>query len=165
MQGNGKSNDKLFKETEGKVKQWLTDEGFNYGRNANQPGYVWAWDATGPGNWGGSFSQVAGHPECFWLSVSIQLDAYQQDIKKLSPAESKDLLFTLRQRLTVIGIKFDLGNGLGSITFREQIFTETLTREKFWESVNRVRRAMDCTVWTLDEKLPDPSGNPINPFS
>ena len=159
MQTNGKSNDKLFKETEEKVKQWLTDEDFKYGRNTNESGFVWSWDATGPGGFGCSFAQAVGHPESLWLALTMMLDPYQRDINALGPEQSKDLLFTLRQRLLALGIRFDLGPNLISITLREQVFTETMTRETFCRGLNRVRRSADCAKWTLDEKLPEPAAN------
>lgn len=156
MQSNGKSNDKLFSETQDKVKRWLKDADFNYGRNLSQSGVAWGFDATGVGGFAGTFCQNVGHPETLWLTLTMQFDAYQGDIKALSHEQSRDLMFTLRQRLLQIGTRFVFGDNLITVTLTEQMFTETLTRESFWAGVNRVLRSMDCAKWTLDEKLPEP---------
>ena len=73
----------------------------------------------------------------------MELDAYQGDIKALTREQSLNLMFTLRQRLLQIGTRFQFGENLISITLTEQMFTETLTGESFWQEVNRVLRSME----------------------
>ena len=158
MQSNGKSKDaEIFKETFEQTKKWLRDEGFTYGRSASQEGWVWILEPTDPVGFGLTIGQCVGNPESLHLRLEVVLDEYQKEIGALSDDAKKDLVFSLRQRLLLIGIAFEFGERLGSIKFKERLFTETLTRESFWNGVNRLRRGVDSMKWTLDEKLPMPS--------
>jgi hypothetical protein len=158
MQSNGKSKDaEIFKDTFEKVKKWLREDGFTYGRSANQAEWAWILEPTDQVGFGLTIGQAAGNPQSLYLTVEAELDEYQKEIGTLLDDAKKDLVFSLRQRLLLIGAAFEFSERLSSIKFKDRLFTDTLTRESFWNGVNRLRRALDCMTWTLDEKLPMPS--------
>jgi hypothetical protein len=156
MKRNGAPNP-TFNETRDKVKAWLSDEGCTHSKSM-QHGYEWVLNAsegTEKGAFGFTIGQHVTHT--LILSMSIELHLYQPELRKLNPAQTKDLLAALRQRLLVIGTEFSMGEGLANIWFQEKLYVEGLSREKFWEAANRIKRAMWSATWTLDEKLPEPS--------
>lgn len=94
--------------------------------------------------------------------LNSELIVYQRDIEVLSPAAAKDFIFTIRHRLLAIGMQFRFSDKWADVTLTEQLFTETLMREKFWQGADRLRRGLQCVRWTFDEKLPDPPTGPVS---
>jgi len=153
------SQSKVSEWLEGKVRQWLMEEGWKL-REVEAPDLSWGFVAENSAGVNLNVAQQQGKYDQCLVRIGCNLVEAQVLLDKLKKEEVEELLWDLRFEFARQEVDFDgLKPPFGKVSIQRSMFADGLTKNTFAETVGKVLRAAMLLRWTLERRLGSVSGS------
>lgn len=150
--------DPALAEVRAGIVEWLKAEGWQTASGTGE-GAAWAIRGEDPGGKVVIFAQESQPPNRLLLHASVRLDAaHSEKLAALGQKEQEEFCWEMRMKLLDMRVDFQgVAMPLEQVNLRMRLYTEDLTRSRFFDTVGCLQNAMLYVIWTVRRALDQPA--------
>lgn len=141
-----------------RIVDWLLAEGWQTTRGSGE-GAAWAVRGQDPGGKVVVLAQERDSPHRLVLHASVRLDpSHTEKLAALDAKEQEDFCWRIRMKLLDMRVDFHgVAMPLEQINLRMRLYSEDLTRTRFFDTLGCLQNAMLYVIWTVRRALDQPA--------
>lgn len=140
------------------ITEWVQAEGWQTAAGTGE-GAAWALRGQDPGGKVVIFAQESDEPNRLVLHASVRLDEkHSEKLQALELKSQEDFCWQVRLKLLDMRVDFQgVALPLQQINLRMRLYTEDLSRTRFFDTLGALQNAMLYVIWSVRRLLDQPA--------